>query len=300
MERYAADPLVPARSRHAAPPPPSAAPTPAPGAPSTDDLNLGDDLSGFGAEGLARHLLATGCVNVDTVTRVLAIAADTVIPYSRQREKIMPEGCTRVRRMVCGLYVQGKHMGLTSATRKCPWLTKLLVEFLRQSKPDFVFTSIQVNINYATRPHVDRNNLGLSCIVGLGSYTGGGLWVADDQGTVPLQLRSNLDTARYREGGTYFGKVVNISDGWFCFDGSKLHQTKPFAGQRYTLVYFTCKRLAAIPLALRVSLMNASFPDPCLALRPVPDSQAFPTGRKCHKCPGNGRGGHKCPGLRCQ
>ena len=30
--------------------------------------------------------------------------------------------------------------------------------------------TIQVNINYAARPHVDRNNLGKSLIIGLGGY----------------------------------------------------------------------------------------------------------------------------------
>ena len=56
-----------------------------------------------------------------------------------------------------------------------PNLTKLLVAYGRQNCPGFAFTSIQVNKNYRSALHVDRNNLGKSMIVGLGDYSKGEL-----------------------------------------------------------------------------------------------------------------------------
>ena len=53
---------------------------------------------------------------------------------------------------------------------------------------DFPFTTIQINYGYASRPHVDTNNLGISYIVGVGDYTDGELWVGDETGDVPYVL----------------------------------------------------------------------------------------------------------------
>ena len=69
--------------------------------------------------------------------------------------------------------------------------------------PDFKFTSIQVNKNYLSALHVDKNNLGPSYIVGVGDYTEGGLFVKD-QGEVDCKHR------------------------WCEFDGNMPHQTLPY------------------------------------------------------------------------
>ena len=42
-----------------------------------------------------------------------------------------------------------------------------------------VFGGVQVNKNYASGLHVDKNNLGPSYIVGVGDYTDGSLFVQD-------------------------------------------------------------------------------------------------------------------------
>ena len=45
---------------------------------------------------------------------------------------------------------------------------------IAEVRPEFCFTSVQVNKNYASALHVDKNNCGPSLIVGLGDYSGGG------------------------------------------------------------------------------------------------------------------------------
>ena len=47
--------------------------------------------------------------------------------------------------------------------------------YFNRMQPDFRYTTIQFNKNYATKKmHVDGNNEGPSYIVGVGDYTGGG------------------------------------------------------------------------------------------------------------------------------
>ena len=83
----------------------------------------------------------------------------------------------------------------------------------KQNCPGFNFTSIQVNKNYQSGLHVDRNNLGKSMIVGLGDYKDGGLWV-------------------------HMKGEVDLRKTWYEFDGNVPHCTLPYSGTRYTLIYF--------------------------------------------------------------
>jgi hypothetical protein len=81
-------------------------------------------------------------------------------------------------------------------------------------EPDFKFCSIQVNQNYQIAPHKDKGNVGESCIIAFGNYSGGELVVEDQK--------------------------VNIKNKTLYFDGSKYtHYTEPFSGNRYSLVFHT-------------------------------------------------------------
>lgn len=93
-----------------------------------------------------------------------------------------------------------------------------LVDFCRSNNPGFNFTTITLNHNLQCKAHVDQMNKGLSRIIGLGDYTGGELRI-------------------YNEDGSYVDH--DIHNKWLEFDGKKLHQTLPFQGNRWTLVYFT-------------------------------------------------------------
>jgi hypothetical protein len=78
---------------------------------------------------------------------------------------------------------------------------------------DIPFKSICINKNTIAEPHVDRNNRGVSCIVGLGDYAHGEL---------------------------VYGEIkVNIHKNPIEFDGSKvIHYSLPFEGTRYSIIYF--------------------------------------------------------------
>lgn len=74
------------------------------------------------------------------------------------------------------LHVQGSKSGkleLSAATKKFDGYYEKLVAWMRQHRPDFEFTTIQVNCNTISKPHRDGGNCGPSVIVGAGAYENG-------------------------------------------------------------------------------------------------------------------------------
>jgi hypothetical protein len=197
-------------------------------------------------------------ISAAVVERALGMAD---VPLSANRKNVIPKGKDAIKGAVCGLFVFADLIGVSSFSRRFPWLTRLLVAFCHKEQPGFKFTSIQVNVNYASRPHVDRNNLGESFIIGLGKYTGGSLWVHSDNGSKAHTLDEDITGApMYKKGDTYMGRDTNIHHRWTRFDGNRLHCTRPFCGTRFSLVYFTCDRYAESSLQVREELKGMAFP----------------------------------------
>jgi hypothetical protein len=103
-----------------------------------------------------------------------------------------------------------------------PWLSRntwqrpelwAALQSFAQQHVTIPWDAVQVNDNYASNPHKDKGNRGLSYIVGFGDYTGGELSVVDTE--------------------------YDIRHRGHHFNGSELlHWTQPWAGQRYSLVFF--------------------------------------------------------------
>jgi len=115
-----------------------------------------------------------------------------------------------------GKYRIRKKAGLYDSKNndKYPELYQLLQDFgnkyVIQHIPEY--TSIQVNYNYQSKPHYDRNN-GNSFIVGFGNYSGG-----------DIIINSYKHSICYRP---------------ILFNGKNwLHSTDVFCGNRITLIYF--------------------------------------------------------------
>jgi hypothetical protein len=73
-------------------------------------------------------------------------------------------------------------------TKANPDLKKLLFDIGKKYDP-LAFTSVQVNQNYEAKPHIDKNNIGLSMIFAIGDFKGGHLYINDvkyDIGHSPL------------------------------------------------------------------------------------------------------------------
>lgn len=109
-----------------------------------------------------------------------------------------------------------KTRGPSRYNKKFPVLLKTLKKLMKEYDPDFKFTTIQVNKNVISPPHVDKNNVGPSYIIALGDYN-------------------------YKTGGKLVieGKEYNIKNRFKKFDGTLGHWATPFKGTRYSLVFFT-------------------------------------------------------------
>ena len=93
-------------------------------------------------------------------------------------------------------------------------------KLMRMKDPKFKFTSIQYNKNHRAARHRDAINTGISYIIGLGDYKGGKLTIFDEYEKNPVKH--------------------DIKNKFYTFDGSKYpHETCPFSGERYTLVFYS-------------------------------------------------------------
>lgn len=110
-------------------------------------------------------------------------------------------------------FLDYKTRGPSKYNKKFPVLFKSIKKMMKAYDPDFNFTTIQVNKNVLSPPHVDKNNVGPSYIIALGEYNGGKLVIE--------------------------GKEYNIKNRFKKFDGTFGHWVTPFDGTRYSLVFFT-------------------------------------------------------------
>lgn len=108
-----------------------------------------------------------------------------------------------------------------------PWLSRntwmrpelwTLLQDFASKHVTIPWDAVQVNDNYASQPHYDKGNRDTSYIVGFGDYTGGALTIQSMEGT-------NTSYDIYHRGHTFNGAF-------------NLHWTEPWAGQRYSLVFF--------------------------------------------------------------
>lgn len=179
---------------------------------------------------------------VDWMCRVYRALEHVTVPLTRSRLNVRTRLDAPIRGMCLGcVHARGQGPVESASTRRHPVLTQLLVRFAKQSVPGIVFTSIQVNKNYMSALHIDRGNLGMSYIVGVGQYEGGGLWVQDDA----------CDDG---------GMALNVRHEWQRFDGTRAHCTLPYAGTRYTLIYFTQRAHTGLSAANRARLTALGFP----------------------------------------
>jgi len=113
-----------------------------------------------------------------------------------------------------------KMLSMKTREPKYKKMFKETKRLMRLKDPKFKFTSIQYNKNHRAARHRDAKNTGVSYIVGLGNYTGGELTIFDENEENPVKH--------------------DIKGKFNTFDGSKYpHETCPFKGERYTLVFYS-------------------------------------------------------------
>lgn len=115
------------------------------------------------------------------------------------------------------------------ANKNHPELFKAIIELGNTVVPkNWQYSAITLNVGVKAKKHLDTQNVGMSVIIAIGDFTDGGLYVFNPDG-------SNKT-------------LVDIHDKPAMFNGAILpHQTQPFKGERYTLIFYNQKKGARIP-----------------------------------------------------
>ena len=109
-------------------------------------------------------------------------------------------------------------------------LAKAVCKLARDARPDFPFTSCQINKG-ACGLHVDKNNSGPSLICSLGDHTGGELW-------------------------QWPGDVLDIHNKIVECNGLVPHATLPFDGERYSIVWYCVRDLRPAPNPYEANMLS--------------------------------------------
>ena len=118
-------------------------------------------------------------------------------------------------------------IGEFSFNSKWPGVLKALIEYGNVVAPEgWTYTTITLNHGVQAKKHRDPRNVGKSIIVGFGDYEGGALRVWDPNDENPQDL--------------------DLKDRPTLFNGALLpHETQPFTGERYTVIYYRQKHKGA-------------------------------------------------------
>jgi hypothetical protein len=149
------------------------------------------------------------------------------IPQPDKRPTITNRGDilgTDGRTMTFGFGDNRQGWNYYATNKKHPEVFKALVEFGNQVVPKgWEYQGITLNHGVKAKKHVDSKNAGKSVIIGIGDFTGGEIRVWDKDGNNP----SNK----------------NLHDKPVMFNGGILaHETQPFKGDRYTIIFYKQKR----------------------------------------------------------
>ena len=143
----------------------------------------------------------------------------------------------------------------TIATSQLPQCTRALCSFIKQLAPNFLFSTLSIRMNCDKPPHRDtRNGPGMSFILSLERVEGGGIWVADAQGTVFREVHGQ--------------KVAGINKDCYDFPllldaRRKLHATEPWVGpRRLLLTAWTVMNAGQAPDLSQQLISRFGFPLP--------------------------------------
>jgi len=114
------------------------------------------------------------------------------------------------------------NLSVSAQNEKFPQCYQALKEIANIIDPDFQYNTSTLNKNVKARLHRDGSNVGISMIIAIGDFTGGGLYVENLE-TGEMELHD----IKYKP--VYFNGY--LSD----------HETEEFVGNRYSIIYYNTK-----------------------------------------------------------
>ena len=177
---------------------------------------------------------------------------------------------------VLGHFHHSPRAGITNLTRSVPAVVRFLNRWLQLLFPSCSWGSIAVSHNVSAAPHADLENSveSQNFTVSLGSFSGGGLWLAEEWGDIVMQGADGVPVR---------GVVHSTFQDPFAFDAHRLHATQPFTGDRWSVTAYANRHLLEVSGVVWDELRALGFPLPqpsaatrSVVLGPNPASVASP------------------------
>ena len=195
-------------------------------------------------EKLAYHLRLQRDFSTAACVKLLEL---TKWPHQRRRRKSV---CDPNVYQVLGQYSYGKFSGITLSTYKLRNTTLYLNDWMTAHGATGPRSSLSITENAQVRPHKDVNNIGLNYSIAIGSFKGGDLWVEDENGDVPLQVRP---------GESRIGRIYKHRDRMNVFNPKKFHSVDKWNGQRWSLTAFRSRSSEHMSSDSKQHLENFGF-----------------------------------------
>jgi hypothetical protein len=164
----------------------------------------------------------------------------------REHDPDTPKLSDRNHKPYCQSFIFGRNMKDPNQahswwTTKYPTIYQELQSFLQKYNPRFQYTHITLNKNLRCKRHTDGGNAGLSYIIAIGKFTGGELQIEPPLSSSATSATVTTTTSTKRTATSRLEtKIYNLHRTFVLFNGREQpHETLPFTGERYTLVYYT-------------------------------------------------------------
>ena len=159
-----------------------------------------------------------------------------------------------------GLFGHGGVVGVSNATglrEACSAVNR----FLTSRFPQGTWTSIAVLFNPRMGLHRDIQNMPghSNHALALGDYTGGRVWIEDDEGDSTAWLADKKGGRELR------GRWLDMHDKPVSFDARRYHMVEPHEGSMWALAAYVPQAYARATEQHRQALREAGFPLPALS-----------------------------------
>ncbi|CAE7202644.1 unnamed protein product [Symbiodinium sp. CCMP2456] len=195
---------------------------------------LGDEWENMSeGEKFAYHLRQRGDFSFPSCLKLLRL---TDWPRQRVRRGSIRDPSDY---QVLGQYTYGKFAGMTLGTYKLRHTTQYLNDFMTRHGADGPRSSISVTRNATVRPHRDLHNLGDNYTIAIGPFKGGELWLADEAGQVPKEVRPGVRLP---------GNVLKHRERMNVFDPKRYHSVNDWEGERWSITAFQTRSSAQLSI----------------------------------------------------
>ena len=168
-----------------------------------------------------------------------------------------------------GAYAHGAQYGVSNRTKQLTQCARYLNMFVKQKVPGHRrWTSLVLSMNNSMPLHRDVNNEANqpNMVVGLGDYTGGGLWVqetvqAQEMG-IEQQSPQPLTPRTTPQGEVIWGRMCETRNQVVTFPPKAWHETESWSGERVVLSAYTSRGQEHLGQDALEVLRRTGFPMP--------------------------------------